>query len=327
MEHKDLHLMDELLLQCLEGKADRETYDRVRQWAASSLQNRQYYRKILDTLIVSRLLSPVDRQIQERVWTRISSRIQATGKHPKPVRLTLLKWVAAAAALLIAYMAGVQTVDHLKPDRRDAVELAGEGKSVLTLSDGSKVWLNKTSTIRYNRDYGRKKREIALTGEAYFEVAENAGKPFIVKTDQMEVEALGTQFNVKAFPNDRFVSATLVEGKIKVLAGAQETVMQAGQQLRYDKSEAKTTLLTIDSRPYTAWKDGLMLFDQEGLENVFAQMEENFNIPICLKNKKLATRKITGRFSLNEKPEKILKILQQSLSFHFYMKNDTIFVK
>ncbi|MDR0714201.1 MAG: FecR domain-containing protein [Bacteroidales bacterium] len=328
MEDRNIYSMDECLLQCLEGRADRETYDRVWQWASSSIENRQHYRAMLDVLIASNLLTPVNREIQERVWRRLSSKIQATGKSPKPVRRTLFKWVAAAAVLLLAYVAGIQTAGRFKSGRQYTVETSGGGKSMLTLSDGSKVWLNKATTIRYGNDYGQKNREITLDGEAYFEVARDADKPFIVKTCRLDVQALGTQFNVKACAGDRFIDATLIEGKIKVLADEQGTVLQqAGQQLRYDKTNAKTTLLTVSGNHCTAWKDGVMIFDGEPVKNVFAVMEENFNIPIRLKNKKLAARKITGRFSLNEQPEKILKILQQSLSFKYKVTNDTIFIK
>ncbi|MDR1866606.1 MAG: FecR domain-containing protein [Bacteroidales bacterium] len=327
-EHNDVLSPDELLLRCLEGTADRETYEHIRQWAAASPQNRRRYREVLDVLIASGLLKPVDRKMQERIWKRLSAKIWGIVKSGKYVRLTLGKWVAAAAVLLLAYVAGAKNANPSDHHLQYTFESAENGTSMLMLSDGSKVWLNKATTLRYGDDYGHKKREIALTGEAYFEVARDAGKPFIVKTAQVDVEAVGTQFNVRAYPDEPTVSATLTEGSVKVFAGAKEILVeQVGQQVRYDKTGNTIMLKNTNGEQYTAWKDGLMIFDREPIESVFEQMERNFNMVIRLKNRKLADKKITGRFSLNEKPEKILKVLQHSLTFNFYTKNDTVFVK
>ena len=318
--------IDELLMRCIEGTASEDEYDQAWHWATQSPDHRAYYRNIFDVFMASNIIKPVNPDVQERVWAKLERKII------KPNRwIPVFKWVSAAAILIFAFMAGIHVLFE-RPENSQHVIHTVKGKTVVELNDGSKVWLNDETSLMYSESFGKKTRELSLSGEAYFEVAKHAGKPFIVKTGELNVEALGTQFNVRAFENEKFIRATLIEGTVKIhkndpTGENNEIILAPGQQLQFDKQNDKISLREVNSRLYMAWKEGQLIFDKEQMETVFELMEQYFGVTIVLKNEKLAARRFTGRFSLNEKPEKILALMQQSIPFNFHIQNDTIFIK
>ena len=325
--------IDELLLRCLEGTANEEEYDRAWQWASQSPENRAYYRDMFDVLLVSNLNKPVDSELQKRVWARLEREIRKISRKPNR-RITIFRWASAAAILIMAYMAGIHILykEHPVEDRQLTVQTDKGQKTVVELNDGSKVWLNEETSFMYAESFGEKSREVNLAGEAYFEVAKHAEKPFIVKTDGLTIEVLGTQFNVRASENESYIKTTLIEGSVKIQKNdaedeSESIILVPGQQIQFDKQSGRTSLREVNSRLYTAWKEGQMEFDRDRMEEIFALMEQNFGMTVILKNEKLAARKFTGRFELDETPERMLALIQQSIPFKFHIKNDTIIVK
>ena len=323
MKTKKEEITDELLLRCLEGTANREEYEEVWQWAQLP-ENKQHYQKMLDAFIASNLQKPIDQEAQKRVWSRIEKEIQLTKKPKTILHPMLLRWTSVAAILVFVYIAGTQIFGKEKTYTINAAEA---NISVITLSDGTKVWLNRGTDLAYTDDFGKEKREVSLTGEAYFEVAKDVNRPFIVKTGTLNVEVLGTQFNVKSYPKDHFITTTLVEGLVKVQTDAQTEILIPGQQLQFDKTRREIEKYDVDCNLYIAWKDRQAIFDQKLFKDILAEMEQNFNVTIHLEDQKLGNKKATGRYSLDEQPAKILEILSQSLSFDFRIQNDTIFIE
>lgn len=202
----------------------------------------------------------------------------------------------------------------------------------LTLADGTLVWLNARSTLEYPEAFTENTRELTLAGEAYFEVAKHPEKPFIVKTGELKIEALGTRFNVRALEDESYIRTTLIEGSVKIqkndpTKGNDVIILAPGRQLQFDRQSGKMSLRDVNSQLYTAWKDGQIIFDQEQMDEVFALIEQNFGMTVVLKNEQLTGRRFTGRFGLDEKPEKILALIQQSIPFGFVVQNDTIFIR
>ena len=323
--------IDGLLLRCLEGTASEDEYDRAGQWAAQSPENKAYYRKMLDVLTASNLLKPIDAEVQKRVWEKLEREIQPAPQKPNRF-ITVFRWAAAAAAILIiAYIARIQILSESPDVRHHAIYTAKGEKPVVELNDGSKVWLNDETGFCYPESFGKNSREVTLSGEAYFEVAKNAGKPFLVKTGELTIEVLGTRFNVRASESERFIKTTLMEGSVKIHKNdpkgeSDEIILAPNQQLLFDKQSGKMSLHEVNSQLYTAWKDGQIIFDSDRIEEVFAVIEQNFNVVIILKNENLTGRKFTGRFSMDEKPEKMLGLIRQSIPFDFHIQDDTIYV-
>lgn len=332
MESKESHdITEDLLLRCLNGTAGKEEYDSVWQWARSSPENRKRYRELLDVLVASNLLKPVSSDMQKQVWKQLGAEIQTTKRSGKHLFPAFLKYASVAAVLVFICMAGLYIFNQSEPDNSLVAETGKGEKRVVELSDGSKVWMNEETIFEYSDFSKGNNREVKLTGEAYFEVARNMEKPFVLKTKAMDIEVLGTQFNVKAYDKDVLTVATLVEGSIKVrnddfFTENKEFILTPGQQLRFNKETKELLLNDVDCGLYIAWKEGKISFEQESFKEILFFMEQNFQITICIEDQTLTERKITGRFELDETPEKMLEILRQSLKFTYYMKNDTLFI-
>jgi len=160
----------------------------------------------------------------------------------------------------------------------------------LTLPDGTQVWLNAASSVRYPTVFSGKERKVEVTGEAYFEVVKNPAVPFRVSiNNKAEIEVLGTHFNVNAYENEQSVATTLLEGSVRVAAnrsGAKDVILQPGQQAQL--SNANTTEIKVVKNANTekaiAWKNGLFYFDGATLAEIMRQMERWYDIEVVYEN-------------------------------------------
>ncbi len=208
------------------------------------------------------------------------------------------KWLSRAAAILFIPLLGVvfyllsnsnfqiNRFADLTVDSLEVIAPIGS-RTVVQLSDGTDVFLNYGSKIKYPRDFYGKTREITLSGEAYFDVAHNPDKPFIVKTGELNIKALGTEFNVQAYPGDEVIATTLVEGKVvidKTVKGKKTVPIEAmvpGQHIKYNLSSGEVTSWkgkSIDQ--YIAWRDGKLIFDNEPILGVAEKLGRMFNVEI-----------------------------------------------
>lgn len=152
------------------------------------------------------------------------------------------------------------------------------GEYQVTLSDGTKVWLNAASSLTYPSHFTGSHRSVSLRGEAYFEVAKTEDKPFIIRTNEQSIEVLGTKFNVQAYEESVHERTTLVEGSVRVTAKSQNVILKPGQQaqLRGQNLTAKK----VDVRDYMAWKDGKFSFDNKPFDEVMAEVGRWYDLKI-----------------------------------------------
>lgn len=152
------------------------------------------------------------------------------------------------------------------------------GTYQLTLPDGSKVWLNATSTIRYPVRFGDRERIVELEGEAYFEVAKEVKRPFKVLSQDQEIRVLGTEFNVSAYGEDEEIKTTLVDGTVEVIARQEAVILKPGQQATYNKQGV--AVQSVDTAPYTAWKDGHFHFRRTPLAEIMKQISRWYDVEV-----------------------------------------------
>ncbi|MFT7036128.1 MAG: transmembrane sensor [Cyclobacteriaceae bacterium] len=202
-------------------------------------------------------------------------------------------------------------------------------RSRVILRDGTKVFLNAESRIRYSdQAYGLSSRNIFLEGEAYFEVAKNGNLPFIVTTKSLSTTALGTSFNVRAFNDETSSQISLVEGKVSV-ARLNEDMSQAKPFLLLPEeeiylNEVKMVKRKFDKQQVVSWKDGIIYFNETDFNEATRVLERWYNVEFDIKNLKKGTGlKGTGTFK-NESLENILKALSYSLDFEFKIDNDIV---
>lgn len=207
------------------------------------------------------------------------------------------KWLSRAAAILFIPLLGVvfyllsnsnSQIEKFTDLAVDSLEIIAPigSRTVVQLSDGTEVNLNYGSKIKYPRNFTENTREITLSGEAYFDVAHNPDKPFIVKTGRLNVKALGTEFNVNAYPDDDVISTTLIEGNVvieKIVQGKkieQVGTMVPGQHVIYNLNSNKMTSYKGRIDKYVAWKDGRLVFDNEPIAEVAEKLGRMFNVEI-----------------------------------------------
>lgn len=218
-------------------------------------------------------------------------------------------------------------------------------KSKLTLPDGSTIWLNAGSTVKYSNQFGLKQREIFLTGEAFFNVVSNKRKAFVVQASDLRIKAYGTSFNVKSYPDENTVEATLIEGSLGVKRLGlknkknDEVILEPNQRVVYYKSspqineienvvekeenninldplqgKSETQKLTymiskgIDPQPFTSWKDGTLFINSETLELLAVKLERKYDMKIHFENEKLKNLKFTGSLQ-NETIEQVIEAI------------------
>ncbi|MEN8250373.1 MAG: FecR family protein [Bacteroidota bacterium] len=233
-------------------------------------------------------------------------------------------------------------------------------KSQLILSDGTKIWLNSESTLKYPSVFDKKRREVILTGEAYFEVKRGGNnEPFIVSTSDINIEVTGTSFNVMAYPYEDIIETTLVEGSVTIYREDKElsrmqpvylkpnqkaTLIKMGSQIALSKIEvdkptlaigAKTTQNIaseekeqivispkVDIEPHTAWKDDQLIFTSESLKNICYKLERWFDVEIKIIDDELSESCYTGKFTNKESLSQVLEIIGMTTSIKYtYDKN------
>ncbi|MFB2118509.1 FecR family protein [Parapedobacter sp. 2B3] len=209
----------------------------------------------------------------------------------------IAKWLRRAAAILFIPLLGV--VFYLLSNSNlqmnnftdlsfavDSLEIIAPigSRTVVQLSDGTEVNLNYGSKIKYPRNFIGNTREITLSGEAYFDVAHNPDKPFIVKAGKLNVKALGTEFNVNAYPDDDIIATTLVEGKVvieKILSDkkiGKIGTMAPRQHLAYNSKTGKISSNQVNVENYIAWKEGKLVFDNTPILRVTEKLSRMFNV-------------------------------------------------
>lgn len=159
------------------------------------------------------------------------------------------------------------------------------GKYQLTLSDGTRVWLNALSSIRFPAAFNGAERTVDITGEAYFDVARNDRKPFNVRMNGLEIEVLGTSFNVNAYPDESAIRATLTQGAIRLVRGGNGMLLKPGEQGETKGKDGLEVVKDVDAEQAIAWKNGLFSFDNADVQTVMRQLSRWYGIEVRYEGK------------------------------------------
>jgi len=198
-----------------------------------------------------------------------------------------------------------------KPDKEAFNQLiVPKGKrSSLTFSDGTRLYLNSGSQVIYPVVFNKKSREIYIRGEAYLEVTHDAGWPFIVKTDHLNVKVLGTEFNIKSYPDEANSSVVLVKGSVQAIVKSQKTVMKESEVFNLDNSTEKTSLGKTNVLEYVSWKDGWMYCTNERIESIARKLSRYYDVNIRFNESKVKDLTLTGKLDLKTECREVLDVI------------------
>lgn len=192
------------------------------------------------------------------------------------------------------------------------------GQYQLQLPDGTHVWLNAASSIRYPTAFTGAVREVAVTGEVYFEVAKDRAHPFVVTVGAMQVRVLGTHFNINAYPDETSVKTTLAEGSVQVQlnGGGHGVVMRPGQQARLDKTGRISLVPDADLDETLAWKNGLFVFHSDALPVIMRRLARWYDVDVEYKDSVIPAAHFTGTVRRQENISKMLHMLELTGGVH-----------
>lgn len=206
-----------------------------------------------------------------------------------------------------------------------SVPLGAEYK--LILSDGTKVYLNSGSALRYPTGFSGAKRDVYLTGEAYFEVTKDSLRTFVVHTKQMAITVRGTSFNVKAYPSEEHIAATLEEGKIQVTCNGKDYNIIPGNQITYNTIDRQTEIKEVDTELYTSWKSGYYKFEKMSLEEIMSTLALWYDLQVFYMQPEVKDIVFTGRLKKYENVENLLKKFEQTNEVEFIIKERSVTIK
>lgn len=211
----------------------------------------------------------------------------------------------------------------------NTLQIPRGGEYFLTLADGTEVWLNAETEIRYPVQFTGDKRVVYLDGEAYFTVAPDKNKPFTVVSTHASVSVLGTQFNFRAYPDERDVQTTLVSGSVIMQSEKykQQIKLVPGEQGVLEKNSAKLMKQEVNTYLYTAWKDGRFAFRDARLEDLFNILARWYDLSVFYQSPEAKDIRFTGDLNKTDDFKSILKIIEQNERVIFTVNQRTVFIQ
>ena len=294
----------ELLYKYFRGTASVDEEKQILDWVEASEENREAFLK-------ERMLFDI---------ALFSSKQDAKKKNIRMI--PMLRWTTRIAAAVIVAIAGYfMTIDYLynKNSQLQTITVPAGQRAQITLADGTRVWLNSKSTLKYATSFGRKERNVELDGEAYFEVAKNKSIPFYVNTEMHNVRVVGTCFNVCAYTGSKEFETTLVEGIVDIYTPHNEHTVTRLQKdeffANYDGHYKKTILPSYE---YLRWKEGLYCFDDVPFGGILDKLEKYYNVKITVTSPRLLNHEgLTGKFREQDGVEHILRTISKDHPFKF----------
>ncbi|MBP1613709.1 MAG: anti-sigma factor [Bacteroidetes bacterium] len=302
----------ELLYRFFNGEATFAEETKVKDWLEGSAENRKEYlreRRLFDLTILS------DDKLYDAKKLLYSRK--------KSYYMECLRIVATIVITLI-----ISSLYFATPDEEDEIAMqtvtVPYGQRVnLLLSDGTNVWLNSGTKMSYPQIFAKKRRDIYLDGEAYFEVSHNKEKPFLVHTNQFDIEVLGTKFNVDSYSRDDAFESSLMEGVVKVTRKEDRSSLTLSPSYKVVLRDEKMVVEKIEDYNTYRWREGLICFKNKYFLDLLVEFEKYYDIRIIVESPKLANPILTGKFRVSDGVEYALKVLQKDVKFRYKRHADS----
>ena len=360
-----------IIVDYLQGTASNKDIRRLKKWLNENDENREYFSKIKSSWTLSGKFSEKVRFDDEVIWQKLQKRLSSkeSGNKTRDFNLSgITRVLRIAATWLIIFTMGASLTylftrkDYASISQKTAIISPLGSKSQVMLPDGSSVWLNAGSMLEYSADFNLDQRELKLSGEAFFEVTTNPEKPFIVYAGNIAIKALGTSFNVKAYPEEKKVVTTLVKGEV-MIEGVDEQMkpfaiaLQPKQNVTYYEDSKIITNHRIDiaeessegikaripsvpqilssvpavkdqnvkTELFTSWKDKRWIIEGEIMSNLFVMLERRFNVTISIRSEELKSYRFSGTIE-NETLEQVFQILRLTLPVDYTIDKGKVIV-
>jgi ferric-dicitrate binding protein FerR (iron transport regulator) len=299
----------------LTGKESNEELGHLKAWINESNDHYKLFNSLKEGKNIADSMDEFGTFNKERAWKRYMARIEILS-----IRKKLTLWKVAA----VFFFLNKGNVSPLAINNTYTTVSTNNGQnSKVLLPDSSVVWINSGTTLSYNTNFAVSDRTVILTGQAFFQIAKNEQIPLTVKCNELNVKVLGTRFDVSAYPEERNISIVLESGSVELLDTKDKTFAQMlnpGEKAEYNIERNELSISVVDSYNYTSWKDGILIFRDEPMENVFAKLERWYNIDIEVKNEKV-NQLIFNATIVNESMGEIFDLIKFSCAISYTIIN------
>ena len=318
---------EEVLVAFLKGELDAAQAAAVEAWYDRSAANRRMLGQVYYILYVSDRINDAAGIDVERSLRLFKRRMHA-GRRIS-LRRSAVR-IAAAAVIAAVLLAGGLTTVLLSKRLAQPVTVVtqlGE-RSQVVLPDGTKVWLNSSSSVEYVAPFFSRQRRVKMEGEAYFEVEHDRRAPFVVSTNGLDIEVLGTRFNIRNDDNEHRVTTVLLEGAVKAYASGREQAsvrLHPAQQLVFDTRTHAMRLTDCPSAERSInWIDGRFCFEHDTFGEIVAELKRYYNVDIRFMDNRLRDMRFSGNFRVEDGIYHIMSVLQLTYKFNYRIAGNDI---
>jgi ferric-dicitrate binding protein FerR (iron transport regulator) len=344
------------LIDYFSGHLTAEDSTILNNWIEKSKENQLFFDQLSDIWQSANFIKHHETIDVEEAWKEIQYRLHKSNSGQQQNRF---KWLKVAAILILAFIAGgfghyflSQKPEPTQPPLHVEYVAPLGSRSFIKMPDGSKIWLNAGTTLNYTTSFGSGNRKVKLSGEAFFEIAKNPHLPFIVQTSELNITALGTKFNVKAYDEEKTIETTLIEGSVKLEGNnfklAEDVVLKRNEKAIFTKKaqtvqindkkqlpaneltevKPKTELKIISSvepAPIISWKEERWVINNEKLGSLSRKLERRFAVNIIFENELLKEYSFGGTLE-DETLEQVLDAICSSSPIKYLVDGKTVYI-
>lgn len=304
-------MKNDLLQKYISGEASEAEKKQVTEWVQESPDNMREYlaqRKLYDIALWQSKTMEEKPQNKRKIFT-LRSAVYSMTK------------IAAMIAIVFLIAHYWKNKDTEKISYQSIYVPAGQ-RAELTLADGTKVWLNSRSSLKFPTNFQGKSRNVILDGEGFFTVAKNKEVPFIVKTKKYDVKVLGTEFNILAYSTDSIWETSLLEGSVEIQTnGKRELRLEPNTMVRLQGNSLVKQ--HIKKMEYFRWREGLICFDNISVKEMIEKLKLYYGVDIVINNQEILGNRYTGKFRARDGIEHVLKVLQLNNRFTYEKDDET----
>lgn len=301
--------MDQLLQRYIRGEVSGEERQKVVLWLEESPKNMREFlalRKLYDISL----------------WQADNHQKLSTKKRYLSIRKITIEFLKIAAILVIGFLGTKQLLTwQTETTQMQTIHVPAGQRAEITLADGTHVWLNSRSTLKFPEQFSKSTRNVELDGEGYFSVQHNESSPFIVQTEKYAIHVLGTEFNVKAYNNSTLFETALLKGSVEISSSTMTDRLRLKPNEVALARQEGLKVSHISDYNYFKWKEGLFCFEDESIQSLIEKLQLYYDIQIDVQRPSLLQYRYSGKFRIKDGIDHVLKVLQLKHNFT-YRKNE-----
>lgn len=318
-------LNEDIIIRYLENRCSEEDFVLINEWMKESDENANELFRMEEVYQLGKL--PADTgELVAKAERRLGKRLDQEKQQKQKAFRLRNAWRYAAALVAVVVMAAGFTYYLSQEEKEELIVASATHGQVreMILPDGTKVWLNQSSQLRYPRNFRGKERQVYLEGEAYFEVARNHEKPFTVGSPAMDVRVLGTSFNIKCRPGTGIAETTLIEGEVEVKEKMDKgkITLLPGQKAVLNRVTGRMQVKQVDAKMEIVWHNDLIPFEKSSIFQIAAVLERFYGVKIILSPHVDSTATYSGVLKKKDSIESVLNSLRNSIPFNYKKVDD-----